>query len=477
MRRTILILIYILLLLAACRTSTSPPEATTLTEALTPASVATVPPSIPTISSSLPVSPATSDTETPTADLPMATAITALPSTPTVPSSLTVSPPVSSAETSTQILTPTTSPSPTISPTINDILFLGGYQVHTLDVNTRQVTTLTPDRSELLEKANVLPRFFCPQWSPDRQQIAIAIYGGNSSAIYLINADGREPRLLVHKIRSHGDSPPVRPIWSPDGQKIAFVEDYAMFVIDANVRQSVEDPWSVEDPSTVPESWTWSWTWSPDAQLTRLTSPLDATTVGSWGPTWSPDGQYLVFSYYTREAFDIYVVDHTGSSLTQLTDTEADEWNPVWSPDGQHIAFVSDRDGNDDIYLMNPDGNEQRRLTQTPDREMALAWSPDSQKILYTAERDGVFSIYVMNVDGADQKFLATWTEPGFWYPACYYPVWSPDGQHIAFTDITALPNGDGSGKSGAIYMIEADGANLTELLTWPDTYGLELDW
>jgi Tol biopolymer transport system component len=64
----------------------------------------------------------------------------------------------------------------------------------------------------------------CPQWSPDCQQIAVAIYGGNSSAIYLINADGREPRLLVHHILSHGDSPPVRPIWSPDGQKIAFVE-------------------------------------------------------------------------------------------------------------------------------------------------------------------------------------------------------------------------------------------------------------
>jgi Tol biopolymer transport system component len=64
----------------------------------------------------------------------------------------------------------------------------------------------------------------CPQWSPDCQQIAVAIYGGNSSAIYLINADGREPRLLVHHILSYGDSPPVRPIWSPDGQKIAFVE-------------------------------------------------------------------------------------------------------------------------------------------------------------------------------------------------------------------------------------------------------------
>jgi Tol biopolymer transport system component len=407
----------------------------------------------------------------------MATAITALPSTPTVPSSLTVSPTVSSAETSTQILTPTTSPSPTISPTINNILFLGGYQVHTLDVNTRQVTTLTPDRSQVLETAHVPPSFYCPQWSPDRQQIAIAIYGGSSSAIYLINADGREPRLLVHHILSHGDSPPVRPIWSPDGQKIAFVEDGEMFVIDANVRQSVEDPWSVEDPSTVPESWTWSWTWSPDAQLTRLTSPLYASSYTEWGPTWSPDGQYLVFSSYFREAYDIYVIDRTGRGLTQLTVTEADEWNPVWSPDGQHIAFVSDRDGNDDIYLMNPDGNEPRRFTQTPDREMALVWSPDSQKILYTAERDGVFSIYVMNVDGADQKFLATWTEPGFWYPACYYPVWSPDGQHIAFTDMTALPNGDGSGNGGAIYMIEADGANLTELLTWPDTYALELDW
>jgi WD40 repeat protein/Leucine-rich repeat (LRR) protein len=353
--------------------------------------------------------------------------------------------------------------SPPSSPAINDILFLGGGQLHRLDVNTRRVTTLTPDRSEVLEKLQVPESFYCPQWSPDRQQIAIAVYGGMSSAIYLVNADGSEPRLLVHHRLSHGDSPPVKPVWSPDSQEIAFVEDGEMYVIDADVRRSVEDAWPDRE----------SWTWSPDAQLIRLAE----SRVRGWGPTWSPDGQYLVFSSYSQEASDIYVIKRADKSLTQLTDTEADEWNPVWSPDGRHIAFLSDRDGSDDIYLMNSDGGEPKRLTETPDRERALAWSPDSQQVLFTAERDGVLSIYVKNVDDTQQKFLANWTEPGFWYPACYYPVWSSDGRHIAFTDRPTPPNDDGTGKDIDMYIIQPDGSNLTKLLTWPETKALESDW
>jgi TolB protein len=72
------------------------------------------------------------------------------------------------------------------------------------------------------------------------------------------------------------------------------------------------------------------------------------------------------------------------------------------------MAFVSDRDGNAEIYVMNADGSAQRRLTRDPASDADPVWSPDGQKIAFVngagqLERSGV---YVMNADGSGQRRL-----------------------------------------------------------------------
>jgi len=101
---------------------------------------------------------------------------------------------------------------------------------------------------------------------------------------------------------------PGSPVWSPDGQKIAFdaivsesTGQHAVYVINTD-----------------------------GTGLTRLSGPDDDDSF----PAWSPDGTKIAFS----SQGDIWVMNPDGSGRTRLTTAASKEWAPVWSPDGTKIA-------------------------------------------------------------------------------------------------------------------------------------------
>jgi TolB protein len=49
------------------------------------------------------------------------------------------------------------------------------------------------------------------------------------------------------------------------------------------------------------------------------------------------------------------------------------------------------------------DGSGLRRLTQSGRQPL---WSPDGQKIAFTSKRDGNWDVYLMNPDGSGQRNL-----------------------------------------------------------------------
>ncbi len=112
------------------------------------------------------------------------------------------------------------------------------------------------------------------------------------------------------------------------------------------------------------------------------------------------------------------------------------------------IAFTSTRDGFGQIYVMNADGTNQVRLT-TPLAARDPAWSSDGQKIAYNTGTGGTMA--VMNADGTGQVTLA---------PGGQDPAWSPDGLKLAFTSFRDA--------DGEIYVMDADGTNLTRLTNSP---------
>ena len=157
-----------------------------------------------------------------------------------------------------------------------------------------------------------------------------------------MDADGNNlTRLAKHKWHD------VRPSWSPDGSKIAFV----------SYRTG-----AFNDPRHI-------FVMNADGTERRnLTG--DTALRDSWSPTWSPDGRKIAFE--SRRHFrdgtrdDIFVITAEGKELEQLTDKEGKNRSPVYSPDGAKIAFASNRDGDYNIYLMDTNGRNIVKLTRTP---------------------------------------------------------------------------------------------------------------
>ena len=101
------------------------------------------------------------------------------------------------------------------------------------------------------------------------------------------------------------------------------------------------------------------------------------------------------------------------------------------------------------------DGSNLTRLTNNPGDDDEPVWSPDGQRIAFTSDRDGINAIYVMNADGSNQtRLTAAQIERND------EPAWSPDGQYIVFES-----RRDGNPE---IYVMNADGSNQTRLTNDP---------
>jgi Tol biopolymer transport system component len=169
----------------------------------------------------------------------------------------------------------------------------------------------------------------------------------------------------------------------------------------------------------------------------------------------------------TRDAgdYEIYSMNPDGSSPTRLTSVADFDWNPAWSPDGTKIAWMARRTGTGfgDVWKMNADGTSKVRLTTT--NGDTPAWSPDGTKIAYTGPGNPYGNdVWVMNADGTNQTRLTTWQNVDA------YPAWSPDGTKIAFASDRAElnPFTCGSTCNQDIYVMNADGTNVTRLTTAP---------
>ena len=82
---------------------------------------------------------------------------------------------------------------------------------------------------------------------------------------------------------------------------------------------------------------------------------------------------------------------------------------------------------------------------------MRPVWSPDGQRIAFNSNRDENWNIYVVNADRSSTEVRLT-NDP----QDDYFGSWSPDGQRIVFTR--------GSGEEAGIYVMNADGSGVTFL-------------
>ena len=294
-------------------------------------------------------------------------------------------------------------------------------------------------------------------------QIAFVSERAGNAEIYVMEADGKNPRRLTNN-----DFPDTNPSWSPDGRRIIFVSERNKNIAAEEAPIMIGGGIIVGDMRKRPQIYVMD---ADGKNQQRLSNEF----IAEWHPSWSPDGRRIAFtSSGAMEVagghWRIYVMDADGGNKQNLSNEGEDDYYPSWSPDGERIAFVSIRDGrgNLDIYVMNADGSNQQRLTENPDHEWEPSWSPDGERIAFTSSRlpdvmPADSDIYVIDADGKNRRKLTKNRSRNT------DPSWSPDGKRIVF-----VSNRDGNYE---IYVMNADGARQVRRRTKDGSEDTDPTW
>ncbi len=308
-----------------------------------------------------------------------------------------------------------------------------------------------------------------------------------SCSLYLIDADGSNLTPLT----SEPGRLDARPVWSPDGTRIAFTacrlpDSSDIAGMDCEIRTIAPDgtgeavlPRSDTPPGDLLPDW------SPDGRRLAFGSCRPGADgdkepdCGLWvmnadgsgrrevagrheHRVWSPDSRRIAFTAHRDEKWNIYVVNADGSGLANLTNNSRDinYEDLAWSPDGKRIAFVAN-DEQWDLYVMTPDGTGLTNLTNSQPKQHQFyntpSWSPDGKRIAFTSGSLGVQDVYVMNADGSGITNITGAPSGGY---DAEEPAWSPDGSRLLFTS-------DRDGNRD-VYSINADGSGLLRLTQDP---------
>lgn len=263
--------------------------------------------------------------------------------------------------------------------------------------------------------------------------------------IYTIEADGSHLRRLTSSNQQD-----YAPVWSPDGQKIAFLQTSYVF----------------DHPAPIAPPPHYVYVINADGSGLRDLTPFSGSQFFG-PPVWSPDGRWLALScardHTDETGGQLCILAGDGSSLRSLLPKEiAATSQPIWSPDGKEIAFIgnpSGKPGSYTLYAINADGTNLRALHQDVGDSAMLAWSPDGGMIAVASTLNDHYGLYLVNSDGSG------WRQVDDGDHAASNPSWSSDGRQLLFLGWPApQPNQDTAAISG-IYAVNRDGSGLRTIV------------
>ncbi len=326
-----------------------------------------------------------------------------------------------------------------------------------------------------------------PQISPDGTAVVYTVAtmdlakDKRATNLWLARWDGSENRALTS-----GENKQTHPRWSPDGKTLAFLssrtdehEDDQVWLLPVGggeAERVTEIKGGVED-----------FAWSPDSKRLALVvqdpDPRDPEGHEKDKKTVPPividrfQFKQDMEGYLTDRYRHLHLLDLGTRKVENLTEGKHDDVLPAWSPDGQEIAFVTkrgddpDRTENWDVYVIAAQpGAKERQLTTAPesdgvpDAESAPVWSPDGQFIAYLHGADpkkieyGVNTLAMIPAKGGEARVLT-----GALDRNVIQPHWAADGKSI-----WVLVEDDGMQSP---IRVPLDGNELREDPFWTDRH------
>ncbi len=197
------------------------------------------------------------------------------------------------------------------------------------------------------------------QVSPDGSRIAFEADRDGVHGVWMARRDGDGAR------RVSGSRFAVRPAWSPDGERLAFLarpakrDDWAVFVADAD----------------------------GDGPARRLPS----TGASLAGIAWFPDSRHIC---YGSDAW-LIVVD-TSAAATRAFRLPSESGRivgvPAVSPDGRSVVFAVAGDG---AWIVSVRDGAMTQLVSERDVD-AFAWAPGGRQVAFRTARDGQWRVQIV---------------------------------------------------------------------------------
>jgi len=228
-------------------------------------------------------------------------------------------------------------------------------------------------------------------------------------------------------------------------------------------------------------------------------------------PRWSPDGRWIAFQRGDSIRFDIFVAPATGGGPRQLTHDNDMINGFAWLPDSTGILYSSSRGGTmpylptlnlwkvnlrdgsvrqvtsgeasyispdisssgavlvsrmklqTDIWKFPVDGrpadnvNRAVRVTRQTGEVLTPTASPDDKEVAFLSDSGGHANLWVVNTESGARRQITDERDPQV---AIGLPVWSPDGNTIAF--VSSRGN---QGLTFGVWLVDSDGSNLRNLV------------
>ena len=268
--------------------------------------------------------------------------------------------------------------------------------------------------------------FSDPRLSPDGKRIALHLFDQDND-IWVLDIDrGAMTRVTFDQREDE------TPVWSPDGQWIAF----AGYVRDGSQNRGV---FRRRADGSGGEELIWQ-----DLNHSHVTD-------------WSPDGKSILVEVADpRQGSDIYSIDVSAKTARPLIATPFSESSARVSPDGKWLAYLSEESGRGEIYVQSFPGLGRKTVISVDGGGQPL-WSRDGRTIYFRDEK--TFSSARIDITGGSIQ-AAT--------PATLFPDTFMRPQAVNHTTYEVFPDG-----SFLLFAVPDDGVNtqaaVVAVFNWLD--------
>lgn len=224
-----------------------------------------------------------------------------------------------------------------------------------------------------------------PVYSSDGKHIAFTSDGDGGDNIWIMDADGKNPRTVTQETFRLLNSP----AWSPDSQYLVARKHF-----------------TASRSLGAGEVWLYHVAGGEGVKLTER--PNDEKDLGE--PAYSPDGRYIYFSqddtpgktfHYSKDSVNgIYKIkryDTQTGEIEVLIEGTGGAIRPTPSPDGTKLAYIKRDDFQSSLYLLDLKSGETTKLFGELDRDMqetwaihgvypTMAWTQDNKDIFFWAK-------------------------------------------------------------------------------------------